>query len=89
METTKIRKALHFLRDYGIVLLTGLLIVISIQLCNHQNKVDYVLEPAVKANGISIDSNKTLMKTLTNQIDSLRIEIKDLEKDHVKILRKH
>ncbi len=89
MEAVKIRKALHFLRDYGIILLTGLLIIISIQLCQHQNKVTYVMEPAVKANGISIDSNKTLMKTLTKQIDSLRIEMKDLEKEHVKILRKH
>lgn len=89
METTKIRKALHFIRDYGIVLLTGLLIVISIQLCNHQNKVDYVLEPAVKANGISIDSNQMLIKDLSKQLDSLSVEVKDMEKDHAKMLKKH
>jgi hypothetical protein len=85
MEAVKIRKALHFLRDYGIVLLTGLLIIISIQLCNHQNKVDYVLEPAV----ISIDSNQMLMKDLSKKLDSLSVEVKDMEKDHAKMLKKH
>ena len=89
METTKIRKALHFLRDYGIVLLTGLLMVISIQLCNHQNKVDYIIEPAVRKNGATIDSSKQMINELTKQLDSLRIEVKWMEKEHVKDHQKH
>jgi hypothetical protein len=88
MEAVKIRKALHFLRDYGIVLLTGLLLIISIQLCHHQNNVTYNIEPAVRQNGISIDSNQQMMKDLTKQLDSLRVEIKHTEKEHVKILKK-
>lgn len=87
MDTIKIRKGLHFLRDYGIILLTVLLIIISIQLCQHQNNVTQVIEPAVKANGMSIDSNQILVKDLIKQLDSLRIEVRGMENDHAKILK--
>lgn len=89
METngTSFYRALRWLRDYGILFLTGMLITISVQLCQHQNHITNVIEPKVASNtlqtdtnGVNIESNGKKLDSLAKKVDSLTYELKQFKK---------
>jgi hypothetical protein len=79
METTKIRSKLAWLRDYGIVLLTAIMCVISYQMYTHDSRFTTTVEPAIKSNTIKVDSSIKIIHYNTARIDSLIEEVRRLK----------